>query len=155
MSNINKKVENIIDEIENAKNLKVLAQAELMNFLSSTIHKAQKEDEILAEANRQLLERLQSSEEDLSLSAKLRIIELKEKNKTDTMSPILKILESAVKSQPQAKGLEGDLDATKQHEQERISQEDYSKAKKAISTLNDLEKLMDKVKASEFSEKEK
>lgn len=134
-------VDDILSKTEEVTNIKLIAQIQLMSFLSSMINKAEEEDEILREANKQLMKRLKDETQDLSLSALIRIIELKEKHKTEISTPLLKILESAVKPQPQEKESSNNSGSSGSG----ISQDDYKNAKKSLESLYRIEKIMDKI----------
>jgi hypothetical protein len=140
---IQTKVGEIVGRTEEAKDLQILSKMELLGFLSSAIKEANAEDEILAEANRQLLQRLQSAEDDpMSLSALVRIIELKEKNSSERKVPLLKIIEAMIKPNPNDKQKEVDNNLGSDTKEIPLTQEDYSKAKE---TYNKLNKLIDKI----------
>jgi hypothetical protein len=64
-------------------------------------------------------------------------------------NPILKILESAVKPQPQSKDVNDFGDNNSNIKENSVSQEDYNQAKEAYKKLSSIEKLMEKVAKTE------
>ena len=150
-NDIQTKAAEIVNKAEQAKDLKVLSQMELLGFLSSAIKGANEEDEILAEANKQLLDRLKKSPENdpMSLSALVRIIEMKEKNSIERKTPILKILEAAIKPNPAEKQKESENIPSNVSKENDFSQDDYSKAKKALDEFSKLGVLLEKIKKAE------
>lgn len=150
MSNIEDKVTDIVTTANNAQSIKTIVSMELIGFLQSTIDRIKKKNTLRDLIEASLMADLNNSEEEMPLGAKIKLLEILAKSETDASSPILKVIESAIKPNPQDKSSESSSESESKKDSV-ITQEDINTAKEGLAFLNAMKKL----KESEFGEKEK
>lgn len=134
------KIDKLTEESNSQKdkmNIKKIASENLIVFLNSYIEKVSTKNDLKSRVEGLLLKKIDDEDDDLPYGVLIKLLEVLGKNETDSASPILKILESAVKQPESESNLnpKGEL-----NEESKITQEDYKSVKKILKIIDDLEK---------------
>lgn len=153
MSNkdIETKVTDIVTTANNAQNIKAIVSMELIGFLQSTIDRVKKKNTLRELIEESLMNDLVNTDEEMPLGAKIKLLEILTKNEADATTPILKVIESAIKPTAQEAKQNESSGNSETQKDSIITQENINEAKKGLELLSAINRLRE----SEFGEKEK
>jgi hypothetical protein len=155
MTDILKKIESITDLTESQKdrpNIKEQATTNLLNFLNGFILDMQSKNELQNTVDKLIADKIEKEIEEngidgLNWGVIFKLKELAGKQQVESATPILKILENAVKQPDSPLSPKENLKEDNIDESSKITVDEYKSVKKML-------KFIDELKITEFGEKE-
>jgi len=137
------KVDEVFELTESQKDRDSVAKLSVENlygFLNGYMRNISSKNALKNKIESLLLTRIEEEEEDLPYGVLIKLLEVLGKNEVEAATPILKIIEAAVKQPESSFNPNAGTKEDEKDESSKVTQDDYKNVKKFLKVIEDLEK---------------